>query len=70
MGGNPRGLERFEEAVEMMKRSVEEYAEKSFDRNDPNFESLLQLRSREKVLFICVPVGIAKSPHIIFRASF
>ena len=32
----------------MMRRNVEDYADKSFDRNDPNFEFLLQLRSREK----------------------
>ena len=48
LGGNPRSSKRFEEAVEMMKRNVKVCAEKSFDRNDPNFESLLLLRSREK----------------------
>ena len=38
----------------MMKRSVLVCAEKSFDRNDLNFESLLQLRSREKrSLYLC-----------------
>jgi len=48
LGGNPKGSKRFEEAVEMMWRNVEVCADKAVDRNDPNFESLLPLRSGEK----------------------
>ena len=48
LGGNPKGSKRVEEAVGMMWRNVEVCADKSVDHNDPNFESLLKLRSREK----------------------